>query len=60
MEICASVEPEAFVTPSGTTVRCHLHTTGPALGGTSVQLLPTPASATKGAVVGAVGEVPTA
>ncbi|HEY2563245.1 MAG TPA: dipeptide ABC transporter ATP-binding protein [Acidimicrobiales bacterium] len=60
MEICASVDPEAFVTPGGSTVRCHLHTTGPALGGASVQLLPTPTSATKGVSVEAVGEAPTA
>ena len=36
MDICASVDPEPFVTPSGTTVRCHLHTEGPALGGETV------------------------
>ena len=60
MEICASLDPEAFATPSGSTVRCHLHTTGPTLGGASVQLLPTPTSATTGAAVGSVGEVPTA
>jgi peptide/nickel transport system ATP-binding protein len=60
MDICASVDPEAFVTPSGSTVRCHLHTSGPTLGGTSVQLLPTPTSAPRGAPVAAVGEVPTA
>jgi oligopeptide transport system ATP-binding protein len=60
MEICASVDPEAFVTPSGSTVRCHLHTTGPTLGGTSVQLLPTPAAATASASVGALGDGPTA
>jgi peptide/nickel transport system ATP-binding protein len=39
MDICASVDPEPFVTPSGTTVRCHLHTEGPALGGETVALL---------------------
>jgi oligopeptide/dipeptide ABC transporter ATP-binding protein len=60
MEICASLDPEAFVTPTGSTVRCHLHTTGPTLGGASVQLLPTLTSATTGAAVGSVGEVPTA
>jgi peptide/nickel transport system ATP-binding protein len=36
MDICASVDPAPFVTPSGTTVRCHLHTEGPALGGETV------------------------
>jgi peptide/nickel transport system ATP-binding protein len=36
MDICASVEPPPFVTPSGTTVRCHLHLEGPALGGETV------------------------
>jgi peptide/nickel transport system ATP-binding protein len=36
MEICASVDPEPFVTPSGTTVRCHLHTDGPRLAGATV------------------------
>ena len=43
MDICASVEPEPFVTPSGTTVRCHLHLEGPALGGETVaDLAPVP------------------
>jgi len=36
MDICASVDPEPFVTPSGTTVRCHLHTEGPTLAGETV------------------------
>jgi oligopeptide/dipeptide ABC transporter ATP-binding protein len=36
MDICASVDPEPYVTPRGTTVRCHLHTEGPALAGASV------------------------
>ena len=36
MDICASVDPEPFVTPSGTTVRCHLHTEGPTLAGQTV------------------------
>jgi hypothetical protein len=39
MEVCAEVEPEPFVTPAGSTVRCHLHTTGPMLAGSTVQLL---------------------
>ncbi len=43
MDICASVDPEPFVTPSGTTVRCHLQTEGPALGGETVaNLQPVP------------------
>jgi oligopeptide/dipeptide ABC transporter ATP-binding protein len=42
MEVCASVDPEPFLTPAGTTVRCHLHQEGPALGGdTVVNLQPT-------------------
>jgi oligopeptide/dipeptide ABC transporter ATP-binding protein len=40
MEICTTVDPEPFVTPSGTTVRCHLHTVGPALAGATVADLP--------------------
>jgi peptide/nickel transport system ATP-binding protein len=36
MNICASVDPEPYVTPSGTVVRCHLHTEGPALAGATV------------------------
>ena len=39
MEVCAHVEPEPYTTPSGTTVRCHLHTAGPSLAGSTVQLL---------------------
>jgi peptide/nickel transport system ATP-binding protein len=36
MELCGVVEPEPYRTPAGTTVRCHLHTSGPELAGTSV------------------------
>jgi oligopeptide/dipeptide ABC transporter ATP-binding protein len=36
MDICGQVDPEPYLTPVGTTVRCHLHTEGPALGGESV------------------------
>jgi oligopeptide/dipeptide ABC transporter ATP-binding protein len=36
MDVCVSVDPEPFVTPSGTTVRCHLHTEGPKLAGATV------------------------
>jgi peptide/nickel transport system ATP-binding protein len=39
MEVCAEVEPEPYVTPAGSTVRCHLHTAGPMLAGSTVQLL---------------------
>jgi len=39
MEICSSVEPEPFVTSSGTTVACHLHTSGPVLDGRPVTTL---------------------
>jgi oligopeptide/dipeptide ABC transporter ATP-binding protein len=42
MDVCAQVDPEPYVTPSGTTVRCHLHTSGPMLGGASVARLPEP------------------
>jgi ABC-type dipeptide/oligopeptide/nickel transport system ATPase component len=36
MDICAAVDPEPFTTPSGTTVRCHLHMEGPVLAGATV------------------------
>ena len=36
MDVCATVDPEAYVTDAGTTVRCHLHTSGPQLRGRSV------------------------
>jgi peptide/nickel transport system ATP-binding protein len=36
MDICATVDPDPYVTEAGTTVRCHLHTSGPALAGRSV------------------------
>jgi peptide/nickel transport system ATP-binding protein len=39
MEICAHVEPPPYITPAGTTVRCHLHTSEPALAGRTVQFL---------------------
>jgi peptide/nickel transport system ATP-binding protein len=44
MEVCAQVEPEPYVTPAGTTVRCHLHTEGPALAGATVDGLREPTS----------------
>jgi peptide/nickel transport system ATP-binding protein len=36
MGVCASIEPEPYLTPSGVSVRCHLHTEGPALAGETV------------------------
>jgi peptide/nickel transport system ATP-binding protein len=46
MEMCATVEPEPYHTPAGTTVRCHLHTAGPALAGGTVQFLGEPSART--------------
>ncbi len=42
MDVCAEVEPPPFETPAGTTVRCHLHTTGPRLAGQPVTVLERP------------------
>jgi peptide/nickel transport system ATP-binding protein len=42
MEVCAQVDPEPYLTQAGTTVRCHLHTSGPTLGGATVARLPEP------------------
>ncbi|HXQ44405.1 MAG TPA: dipeptide ABC transporter ATP-binding protein [Acidimicrobiales bacterium] len=42
MEICSSVEPPPVTTAVGTTVRCHLHTSGPVLGGEPVTGLSPP------------------
>jgi len=39
MDVCRTVDPEATTTPDGTTVHCHLHTTGPTLAGASVRTL---------------------
>jgi peptide/nickel transport system ATP-binding protein len=39
MDVCAAEEPAAFTTPAGTTVHCHLHTSGPTLRGASVNSL---------------------
>jgi oligopeptide/dipeptide ABC transporter ATP-binding protein len=36
MDICRVQEPEDFTTSDGTRVRCHLHTSGPRLGGQPV------------------------
>ena len=46
MDVCSSVDPAPFTTPSGSVVRCHLHTEGPALGGASVVHLPAPTTRT--------------
>lgn len=43
MDVCTT-DPLPYVTPSGTTVRCHLHTSGPRLEGESVLALPMPRS----------------
>lgn len=39
MDVCKEVDPPAFDAGDDTRVFCHLHTTGPALGGASVNLL---------------------
>jgi peptide/nickel transport system ATP-binding protein len=39
MDVCRTVDPEPTVTPDGTTVACHLHTSGPTLAGASVRTL---------------------
>jgi peptide/nickel transport system ATP-binding protein len=39
MDICRRIEPQPTSTPSGTTVRCHLHTSGPVLAGEPVTTL---------------------
>ncbi len=44
MEICRKVDPEPFVTGRGTTVACHLHTSGPMLAGAPVTTLVAPPS----------------
>jgi peptide/nickel transport system ATP-binding protein len=33
MDVCTRIEPEPFCTQDGTTVACHLHTSGPTLAG---------------------------
>ena len=40
MQVCREVDPEPYVTAAGTEVLCHLHTSGPELGGRSVLELP--------------------
>jgi peptide/nickel transport system ATP-binding protein len=48
MEVCDHLEPEPYITPAATMVRCHLHTSGPALSGGTVQLLGEPADRVSG------------
>jgi oligopeptide/dipeptide ABC transporter ATP-binding protein len=40
MDVCAVEDPPPFETDTGTTVWCHLHTTGPLLAGAPVTTLP--------------------
>ena len=42
MDVCAEVEPPAFVAPPGVVSRCHLHTSGPTLAGAPITDLPVP------------------
>lgn len=42
MDVCSVSEPEAFEAPDGTTVFCHLHTSGPKLAGNPVSDLGIP------------------
>jgi peptide/nickel transport system ATP-binding protein len=41
MDVCRHEDPPAFDTEVGTTVYCHLHTSGPVLAGKPVSLIPT-------------------
>jgi peptide/nickel transport system ATP-binding protein len=41
MDVCRDVDPPAYTTPAGTTVYCHLHTSGPTLAGRPVTVLGT-------------------
>jgi oligopeptide/dipeptide ABC transporter ATP-binding protein len=42
MPICAEEDPPEFLTPSGLTSRCHLHTSGPTLAGAPISSIPSP------------------
>jgi peptide/nickel transport system ATP-binding protein len=42
MDVCDHVDPKPYVTNLGTTVRCHLHTSGPVLAGDTVTRLAAP------------------
>ena len=46
MDVCAEVEPPAFLSDGGVVSRCHLHTTGPALAGAPIADLVVPTTAT--------------
>ncbi|HZQ58012.1 MAG TPA: ABC transporter ATP-binding protein [Acidimicrobiales bacterium] len=48
MEVCATQDPAPFGAGGGTTVWCHLHTTGPALGGAPLAALSTAPAAPAG------------
>jgi oligopeptide/dipeptide ABC transporter ATP-binding protein len=39
MDVCRTEPPPAFVAPTGTLARCHLHTTGPRLNGAPISTL---------------------
>ncbi|MGZ4737180.1 MAG: ABC transporter ATP-binding protein [Acidimicrobiia bacterium] len=45
MDICREVDPPRFVTDRGTSVACHLHTSGPELAGRPVTVLSAPPAA---------------
>jgi peptide/nickel transport system ATP-binding protein len=45
MDVCREQDPAPVSTPRGTTVACHLHTSGPALAGEPVTLLTAPPAA---------------
>jgi oligopeptide/dipeptide ABC transporter ATP-binding protein len=45
MDICAEIEPPAFVSPTGIVSRCHLHTSGPTLAGAPISELVSRAAA---------------
>jgi oligopeptide/dipeptide ABC transporter ATP-binding protein len=48
MDVCRKVDPEPITTRNGTTVFCHLHTSGPELAGASVSGLRPPAASAIG------------
>jgi peptide/nickel transport system ATP-binding protein len=55
MDVCREVDPAPFTDPSGTTARCHLHTSGPNLGGAPVTVLPMPSPSPDEAAVAMTG-----
>lgn len=58
MDVCAHVDPEPNWTPAGTAVRCHLHTTGPRLAASTVQLLPDPSARAATTAATPAGDTP--